>query len=77
MPIISASYDSSPYTRRELQAAQDRALHERREYILPLRLDDTDLSGFLAGDSYVDLRTSSVDQVCDLLVEKLDSLGSD
>ena len=76
VPFVSRHYNQTPYTRRELQAAQDRAIQERREFILPLRLDDAECPGLRAGDSFVDLRSTSVDQVCDMLAEKLDALGA-
>lgn len=40
-------------------------------YILPLRLDDSQLVGLIPTVAYLDLRKSSLDEVCRLLVAKL------
>ena len=44
---------------------------ERQAYILPLRLDGTSLPGFPPTIGYLDIRNSSVAEVCRLLVAKL------
>ena len=74
IPIVSEHYESSDYTRRELSAAQDRAMKERREYILVVRVDDAECSGILSSEGYLDLREQTVEEVCDLLVRKLEDL---
>jgi DnaJ-class molecular chaperone len=44
---------------------------EKAEYILPIRLDDSDLPGLNPTVGYIDLRTTTVKQVADLLLLKL------
>jgi len=71
--LISANYvaQHKRWTRHELRAAQERQLESLKEYILPLRLDDSELPGLPATMGYLDLRKSSVAEVVDALREKL------
>jgi photosystem II stability/assembly factor-like uncharacterized protein len=69
--FISASYVRKHWPRHELKQAQARALIESREYILPLRIDDTDVPGMNRTTGELDLRSMSMDFVSKLLFEKL------
>lgn len=69
--FISSNYARKLWTKRERESAQARAFRESREYILPLRLDDTAIPGIEDTIGYIDLRTTSCDDVLRLLEEKL------
>jgi hypothetical protein len=69
--FISAFYAGKLWTKREREAAQARAFRESSEYILPLRLDDTELPGIDPTVAYVDLRQTSDEAVVRLIMEKL------
>jgi len=69
--FISKFYAKKLWTKREREAAQARAFRESIEYILPLRLDDTELPGIEPTVGYVDLRQTSDEQVVRLILEKL------
>ncbi len=69
--LISKSYVAKPWTNHERQFALSRALQQRRAYILPLKLDGTDLPGLSPSVGYLDIRNSSVPEVCRLLAQKL------
>jgi hypothetical protein len=69
--FISVHYASKLWTKRERDAAQARAFRESREYILPLRLDDTALPGIEETVGYIDLRNTPAEEVVGLLTEKL------
>jgi hypothetical protein len=69
--FISAAYARNAWTHHELKSAQERALQEHSAYILPLRVDDTPLPGLFETTSYLDLRHTSVEQVCEILLKKL------
>ena len=71
--IVSKYYSKKNWTNHERKSAQARAFEESREYILPLRLDDTDIDGVLQTTGYVDFRTKSIDEVVDLLVQKIEA----
>jgi hypothetical protein len=71
--IISEAYAQKQWTNHERRAAQARAIRENREYILPLRLDDASVEGVLQTTSYMDYRATPLEEVVDLLVEKVTS----
>src|SRR5215469_2620742 len=45
--LLSKSYAAKVWTTHEREAAQLRAVREKEEYILPIRLDEIELSGHL------------------------------
>jgi TIR domain len=69
--FVSKSYLAANWTKHELKQAQARAFKETREYILPLRLDDTVLPGLNHTVGYLDLRNISIERVAVILLEKL------
>ena len=69
--LISQHYLRKNWTRLERQSAQARAFRENQEYILPVRLDDTEIPGVLETIGYIDLRTVSIGQIVALTLEKL------
>jgi len=69
--LVSQSYAKKLWTRHELKQAQTRAFRESREYILPLRLDDTEIPGLNHTVGYIDLRITDLNAVCDLVIEKI------
>jgi hypothetical protein len=71
--FISRAYAEKSWTIHERRAALSRALSERIAYILPIRLDDTNLPGFPDVVGYLDLRSISVAEVFGLLSSKLGS----
>jgi hypothetical protein len=74
--FVSAEYADRDWTRLERRAALDRAVRERREYVLPARFDDTPLPGLLAGLVAVDLRGRTPEQFADLVAAKLAALAA-
>jgi hypothetical protein len=69
--LISTSYRDKQWTNHERMAAQARAFSQNKEYILPLKLDDTEIPGLNETIGYVDYRTSSSEEVVMLLKNKL------
>jgi len=70
--FVSAEYAERMWTNHERQSAQARALRDRgKEYILPIRLDDTDLPGWPTTVAHQDLRKRSIEEIGALLIEKL------
>ena len=72
--FISADYASGEWTRLERRAALGRAVHERREYVLPARFDDTPLPGLLSDVVSVDLRGRAPGQFAEMVAAKLAGL---
>ena len=70
--FISAEYRNRIWTTHERRSAQARALQEKgREYILPIRVDQTDLDGLPSTVGYLPLDQYSIEQIAELLMKKL------
>jgi hypothetical protein len=69
--FVSKDYAQKAWTSHERQAAQERAFREKGgEYILPIRIDDTEIPGLPATISYISI-AAGTDQICKLLAQKL------
>jgi hypothetical protein len=69
--FVSKHYKQTKWTIHELQNAQARLFTERSEYILPIRLDDTELPGLNETIGYIDLHKTGLAAVAEALLEKL------
>lgn len=69
--FVSSSYAERMWTNVERQSALARAITQRGAYILPIRLDDTTLSGLLPTVAYLDARVEGVKGIIDIIHEKL------
>jgi TIR domain len=69
--FLSEAYARKLWTRHELKQAQARAFRESQEYLLPIRLDDTELPGVNPTTGYIDLRQTSLEAMAELVVQKL------
>lgn len=74
--FLSKHYAQKLWPNHERQNAQARAFEESREYILPVRLDDTEIPGILPTVGYLDLREMNISQICQSLVKKLSDTPS-
>ena len=68
--FLSQNYNKKLWTNHERQAAQSRAFKETNEYILPIRLDDTEIPGILETTAYINWHDERA-----LVHEKLDKRG--
>ena len=71
VPIVSASYVERAWPQYEWNVAKREAEKRWKEFILPVRLDDSLLVGLLDTVCYLDLRYHPVSEVAYLLIEKL------
>ena len=69
--FLSKHYAQKLWANHELQSAQARAFEESQEYILPIRLDDTEIRGILPTVGYLDLDSMAIDEIYQALVKKL------
>lgn len=69
--FVSGHYADKLWTKHELRQAQARAFEESREYILPVRLDDTEVPGINHTVGYVDLRHTTISKLAGLVLDKL------
>jgi hypothetical protein len=69
--FVSKHYAKKRWTKHELRQAQERAFRENREYILPVKIDQTRLPGLNLTTGYVELRKTGIRSVAALLLRKL------
>ncbi len=69
--FISQYYATKKWTSREKEAALLRVLNEQEDYILPIRLDDTELPSISSSTVYIRWHKVTVESIADVLVEKL------
>ena len=69
--FVSKHYAGKLWTNHELKAAQARAFSEAKEYILPVRLDDTELPGILPTTGYLSIPPETPATLTIALIAKL------
>ena len=69
--IVSQDYVRKRWTAHEWRSAQQRVLRIDDDYILPIRLDDTDLPGLPIHKAFIDARKSSAKEIAGLALKKL------
>ena len=74
--FLSKNYAQKLWTNHERQSAQARALEENQEYILPVRLDDTEIPGILPTIGYLDLCSMTIEEIYQVLAKKLSGTAS-
>ena len=74
--FLSKHYAQKLWANHELQSAQARAFEESQEYILPIRLDDTEIPGILPTVGYLDLDSMTIEEIYQALGEKLSGTSS-
>jgi hypothetical protein len=70
--FVSAEYANRMWTTHERKSAQARALEEKgKEYILPIKVDDTELPGMQPTLGHLALSEYEIPQIAELLIKKL------
>jgi len=72
--FISKNYAAKVWTNHERKSAQARALEENREYILPVKIDDTDIPGVPPTIGYIDLRKTTIKKLAEMTIQKVRQL---
>ncbi len=73
--FISKDYALKRWTILEWKSAQTRAFDENKEYILPVRFDETELPGFNKTVGYLNVADLDPRELADLTIEKLTKFG--
>jgi hypothetical protein len=75
MIFISEAYVRKVWTSHELRSAQERALAEKgNAYILPVRIDDTEVAGIMKQIGFLDARQKTVADLVGIAAEKMRGL---
>ena len=69
--LLSKNYENKLWTDVERKSAQARAFRENREYILPVRLDNTKITGIHETVGYIDYNSHTVEEITLLILNKL------
>lgn len=69
--FASEAYKRKVWTDHERQSAQERAIKEKGEYILPVKFDDTKIPGLRDTIGYIDANTTTPLELARLIVQKL------
>ncbi len=69
--FISQSYAAKRWTRHEKRSALARALEEDREYLLPVRFDDTELPGLPPTVGWLDARRLDAEELATAIITKI------
>ena len=70
--FVSKEYNDRVWTNHEIRSARERMIKEKGgEYILPIKVDDSVLSGVPDTIGYVSLSSKSISEIADLLEKKL------
>lgn len=73
--FFSENYKTKRWTNHELKAALARALEDNDDYILPIRLDDSEISGILPTKCYLNWHEENVESIVELIMTKLAELA--
>jgi hypothetical protein len=69
--FVSTEYKERTWTNHELRSAQAKALEQKGdEYILPVKVDATELDGLPPNVGYVSI-SLGIDKIAELLIKKL------
>ncbi|KAF0140353.1 MAG: TIR protein [Stygiobacter sp.] len=74
--LISKHYLESKWAVLERRAAQDRDLFTEGEYILPIRLDDTEVPGLLRTIGCLEYSSYTDEEIGNLVARKLKRFAS-
>jgi len=69
--FISRQYSKKLWTNHERKAAQAKAFTENRAYILPIRLDDTEIPGLPPTIGYLNWDEERVEIIAEMIIQKL------
>ena len=75
--FVSKEYKEKVWTNHERQAAQERALREKGEYILPVKFDDTKIPGLPDTVSYLDANKNFPEDIARFFAKKYGILEKD
>jgi hypothetical protein len=69
--FISKHYKEKLWTNHERESAQARAFQQKGEYILPARLDETEIPGIRVTTGYINLTKKTPSELAYLITQKL------
>lgn len=71
MPVISENYPEKIWTNFEMDIIRREADNRNGDFILPLRIDNTQIFGIPDDVGYIDLKKEGFEKTIDLIIQKL------
>lgn len=71
IPFLCADFERKQWCGLEWRAIRDLIKQRQDEDIMPLRFDDTHISGLFNIDGYIDLRIHTSEQIAELILKRL------
>ncbi len=71
--FVSEHYSKKLWTNHERKSAQERAFKESQTYILPIRIDNTEIPGLLSTVGYLNWNNESIETIVRLIINKLEN----
>ena len=75
VPFLCADYERKDWCRLEWRAIRDLIKQCKDDDIMPMRFDNTHISGLFDIDGYLDLRDHTVAEVAELILKRLTIMG--
>jgi hypothetical protein len=72
--FLSEHYKNKVWTNHERASAQARAFEEKQDYILPVRMDETEIPGIRPTIGYINGRSMQPGELADLIKKKLKAI---
>ncbi|WP_439660532.1 toll/interleukin-1 receptor domain-containing protein [Lentzea sp. HUAS TT2] len=69
--LFGSTHYNHKWARLQYRTALGRALEQHTEYVLPIRIDDTEIPGLSQNVGYLDLRVHDAETVANAVVQKL------
>jgi hypothetical protein len=69
--LVSMHYPKKDWTDFEFQIAKDEWHKRKRDFILPIRIDDTNFPGLPSRLGYLHLNQYSIEEIAGILLKKL------
>ncbi len=69
--FLSENYSNKLWTNHERKSAQARAFQQNEEYILPVKLDDTEIPGIRPTTGYLNGKKKTPNEICEAAIKKL------
>ena len=73
--FISKHYKEKYWTNHELKAAQARALQQKKEYLLPVKFDETEIDGLLPTIGHLSANEREPGEIANKIIDKLVKSG--
>jgi hypothetical protein len=69
--LVSNSYMARPYAKHELEAILERKLLGAKDFLLPVRLDDTKVPGLSAAIAYIEYAREGAEKIASMAAKRL------